>query len=191
MSLDKPDIKAVRRDVERRMQGAVDTLQKEFGGLRTGRAATSLLEPIVVAAYGAQMPLSQVGTIGVPEPRMLTVQVWDRSLVKAVEKAIRDSDLGLNPSVDGQLVRIPIPPLTQERRAELAKVAGKYAEEARIAVRNIRRHILDEFKRAEKEGALSQDEQRDYTGEIQGLTDTFVKKVDEVLDKKEQEIMQV
>lgn len=189
--MDKPDIKAVRRDVERRMQGAVDTLQKEFGGLRTGRAATSLLEPIMVTAYGAQMPLSQVGTIGVPEPRMLTVQVWDRSLVKAVEKAIRDSDLGLNPSVDGQLLRIPIPPLTQERRAELAKVAGKYAEEARIAVRNIRRHVLDEFKRAEKEGALSQDEQRDYTGEIQGLTDTFVKKVDEVLEKKEQEIMQV
>jgi ribosome recycling factor len=191
VSLDKPDIKAVRRDVERRMQGAVDTLQKEFGGLRTGRAATSLLEPIVVTAYGSQMPLSQVGTIGVPEPRMLTIQVWDRSLVKAVEKAVRDSDLGLNPSVDGQLLRIPIPPLTQERRAELAKVAGKYAEEARIAVRNIRRHVLDEFKRAEKEGALSQDEQRDYTGEIQGLTDTYVKKVDEVLDKKEQEIMQV
>ena len=191
MSLDKPDIKAVRRDVERRMQGAVDTLQKEFGGLRTGRAATSLLEPIMVNAYGAQMPLSQVATIGAPEPRMLSVQVWDRSLVKATEKAIRDSDLGLNPSVDGQLLRIPIPPLTQERRAELAKVAGKYAEEARIAVRNIRRHILDEFKRAEKEGVLSQDEQRDYTGEIQGLTDTFVKKVDEVLEKKEQEIMQV
>jgi ribosome recycling factor len=191
VSLDKPDIKAVRRDVERRMQGAVDTLQKEFGGLRTGRAATSLLEPITVTAYGSQMPLSQVGTIGVPEPRMLTVQVWDRSLVKAAEKAIRDSDLGLNPSVDGQLLRIPIPPLTQERRAELAKVAGKYAEEARIAVRNIRRHVLDEFKRAEKEGVLSQDEQRDYAGEVQGLTDTFVKKVDEVLEKKEQEIMQV
>ena len=191
MSLERPDIKGVRRDVERRMQGAVDTLQKEFGGLRTGRAATSLLEPIMVTAYGAQMPLSQVATIGVPEPRMLTVQVWDRSLVKATDKAIRDSDLGLNPSVDGQLLRVPIPPLTQERRAELAKVAGKYAEEARIAVRNIRRHVLDEFKRAEKEGVLSQDEQRDYTGDIQGLTDTFVKKVDEVLEKKEQEIMQV
>lgn len=189
--MERPDIKVVRRDVERRMQGAVDTLQKEFGGLRTGRAATSLLEPIMVPAYGAQMPLSQVATIGVPEPRMLTVQVWDRSLVKAAEKAIRDSDLGLNPSVDGQLLRVPIPPLTQERRTELAKVAGKYAEEARIAVRNIRRHVLDEFKRAEKEGVLSQDEQRDYAGEIQGLTDTFVKKVDEVLEKKEQEIMQV
>jgi ribosome recycling factor len=189
--LDKLDIKAIRRDVERRMQGAVDTLQKEFGGLRTGRAATSLLEPIVVDAYGGQMPLPQVATIGVPEPRMLTVQVWDRTLVKAVEKAIRDSDLGLNPSVDGQLLRIPIPPLTQERRVELTKVAGKYAEEAKIAVRNIRRHVLDEFKKAEKEGALSQDEHRDYTGDIQSLTDTFVKKVDEVFEKKEQEIMQV
>lgn len=189
--MDKPDIKAVKRDVERRMQGAIETFQKELGGLRTGRASTSLVEPITVDAYGAAMPMSQVSTIGVPEPRMLTVQVWDRTLVKAVEKAIRESELGLNPSVDGQLVRIPIPPLTQERRAELAKVAGKYAEETRIAVRNVRRHTLDEFKRAEKDGGLSQDEHRDYTTEVQGLTDRYIKKVDEVLEKKEQEIMQV
>lgn len=189
--MEKPDIKAVTRDVERRMHGAVETLQKELGGLRTGRAAPSLLEPIQVDAYGSPLPLPQVGTIGVPEARMLTVQVWDRSLVKAVEKAIRESDLGLNPSVDGQLVRIPIPALTQERRAELAKVAGRYAEETRIAVRNVRRHTLDEFKRAEKDGGLSKDEHRDYTHEIQLLTDKYVKKVDEVVDKKEQEIMQV
>lgn len=189
--MDKLDIKAVKRDVERRMQGAIETFQKELGGLRTGRASTSLLEPIQVEAYGSSMPLSQVGTIGVPEARMLTVQVWDRSMVKAVEKAIRESDLGLNPAVDGQLVRIPIPALTQERRADLVKVASKYAEETRIAVRNVRRHTLDEFKRAEKEGALSQDEQRDYTNDVQGLTDKYVKKIDEVLERKEQEIMQV
>ncbi|TVR98321.1 MAG: ribosome recycling factor [Rhodospirillales bacterium] len=173
------------------MQGALDVLAKELGGLRAGRASASLLEPIVVEAYGSHMPLSQVGTVGVPEPRMLTVQVWDRSVVKAVEKAIRESDLGLNPAVDGQLIRIPIPPLTQERRTELSKVAGKYAEETRIALRNIRRHVMDEFKRAEKESTLSQDEHRDYAGEIQALTDKYVKKVDEALSRKEQEIMQV
>lgn len=189
--MEKLDIKQVKSDAERRMHGAIEVLAKELGGLRAGRASTGLLEPIVVEAYGSPMPLTQVGTVGVPEPRMLTVQVWDRSLVKAVEKAIRESDLGLNPAVDGQLIRIPIPPLTQERRTELSKVAGKYAEETRIAIRNIRRHVLDELKKAEKEGSLSQDEHRDYAGEIQSLTDSYVKQVDEALGRKEQEIMQV
>lgn len=182
---------AIRKDVERRMHGAVDALQKEFGGLRTGRASVSLLEPITVGAYGAQMPMVQVGTVGVPEPRMLTVQVWDKSLVKAVEKAILESGLGLNPSCDGQLVRVPIPALTEERRIELTKVAGKYAEEARIAVRNVRRHAMDELKKAEKDGEISQDEHHDFGGLVQGLTDENIKKIDETLESKETEIMQV
>lgn len=185
------DINALKRDVKRRMEGAQDVLHKEFSGLRTGRASTGLLESIVVDAYGSDMPMNQVGTVGVPEPRMLTVQVWDKSLVKAVEKAINESGLGLNPSVDGQLIRVPIPPLTEERRQELAKVAGKYAEEARVAVRNVRRHAMDELKKAEKDGDISEDEHRDYAGEIQGLTDSSVKAVDEILANKEQEIMQV
>lgn len=182
---------AIEKDAVRRMNGAVDALSKEFGGLRTGRASTSLLEPITVTAYGAQMPMNQVGTIGVPEPRMLTVQVWDRSLVKAVEKAILESGLGLNPSVDGQLVRVPIPVLSEERRVELTKIAGKYAEEARIAVRNVRRHAMDALKRAEKEGEISEDEHRDYSELIQEATDQHIKKIDELFGTKEAEIMQV
>ncbi|MGB0747760.1 MAG: ribosome recycling factor [Magnetospiraceae bacterium] len=182
---------ASKKDLQRRMQGAVEVLHKEFGGLRTGRASTSLLEPITVDAYGSQMPLSQVGTIGVPEPRMLSVQVWDRSLLKAVEKAIRDSDLGLNPASDGQLVRVPIPPLTEERRKELAKVAARYAEEARVAVRNVRRHGMDELKNAEKDNQISQDEHRDYGKEIQDITDSAIKEIDDTLAQKEEEIMQV
>ncbi len=189
--MEKLDIKAVMKDVERRMQGAVDVLQRELAGLRTGRASPSLLEPITVDAYGTQMPIPQVGTIGVPEPRMLTVQVWDKSVVKAVEKAIRDSGLGLNPSVDGQLVRIPVPPLTEERRVELTKIAGRYAEEARVAVRNIRRHAMDELKRSEKEGKISEDEHREYGDSIQEFTNKYVKKIDGVLETKEGEIMQV
>jgi ribosome recycling factor len=173
------------------MHGAVESLQREFAGLRTGRASASLLEPIVVEAYGTQVPIPQVGTIGVPEPRMLTVQVWDRGLVKAVEKAVRDSGLGLNPSVDGQMLRIPIPPLTEERRVELTRIAGRYAEEARIAVRNIRRHALDEFKRGEREKSISEDEHRDYASQVQDLTNQFIKMLDEALAKKEHEIMQV
>ncbi|MFQ5765805.1 MAG: ribosome recycling factor, partial [Rhodospirillales bacterium] len=128
------------------MEGAVEVLLKEFGGLRTGRANTSLLEPVMVEAYGSEMPMNQIGTVSVPEPRMLTVQVWDKGLVKAVEKAIMESGLGLNPSSDGQLIRVPIPTLTEERRAELAKVAAKYAEDARVAVRNVRRHAMDDLK---------------------------------------------
>jgi len=181
----------IRKDIARRMQGAVDALAKEFGGLRTGRASVSLLEPITVAAYGGQMPMNQVGTVGVPEPRMLTVQVWDRSLVKAVEKAILESGLGLNPSVDGQLVRVPIPMLTEERRVELTKVAGKYAEEARVAVRNVRRHGMDTLKRTEKDGEISEDQHRDYGQQIQELTDAHIKKIDELFSAKEAEIMQV
>ncbi len=185
------DITSIKKDVARRMEGAVEVLHKEFGGLRTGRASISLLEPITVEAYGSEMPMNQVGTIGVPEPRMLTVQVWDKGMVKAVEKAIMESGLGLNPSSDGQLVRVPIPALTEERRTELTKVAGKYAEEARISIRNVRRHAMDELKREEKDGEISEDAHREYSNEIQELTDTYVKKIDETLSNKEQEIMQV
>ena len=182
---------AVRKDVQRRMDGAVEVLHKEFAGLRSGRAATSLLEPINVDAYGSAMPMNQVGTIGVPEPRMLTVQVWDKSLVNAVDKAIRESDLGLNPQIDGQLVRVPIPALTEERRTEFVKVAGKYAEEARVAVRNVRRHAMDELKRAEKDHEISEDEHRGHSDDVQQLTDDAIKKIDDALSNKETEIMQV
>lgn len=182
---------SLKKDANRRMDGAVDVLHKEFAGLRSGRATTSLLEPVNVDAYGSSMPMNQVGTIGVPEPRMLTVQVWDKSLVTSVEKAIRDSDLGLNPQVDGQIVRVPIPALTEERRAEFAKIAGKYAEEARVAVRNVRRHAMDELKKAEKDGNISEDEHHGYNDEIQKMTDDAVKRIDDALANKEQEIMQV
>ena len=185
------DINALKSDLERRMDGAIEVLHKEFGGLRTGRASTSLLDPVTVEAYGQAMPLNQVGTVGVPEPRMLTVQVWDKGMVKSVEKAIMDAGLGLNPQSDGQLIRIPIPPLNEERRKELAKVAGKYAEEARIAVRNVRRHGMDELKKLEKENDISEDEQHQYADEIQKMTDANVAKVDEALTHKEEEIMQV
>ena len=185
------DYQAEKKDIQRRMEGALEVLQREFGGLRTGRASTSLLDPITVDAYGQQMPMNQVGTVGVPEPRMLTVQVWDKGLVKSVEKAIMESGLGLNPSTEGQMIRIPIPPLTEERRAELAKVAGKYAEDARIAVRNVRRHGMDELKKGEKDGDISKDEHHDYSQEIQSLTDGVVKSIDESLVNKEKEIMQV
>ncbi len=185
------DMEAIKKDIKRRMDGAVDVLQKEFAGLRTGRAAISLLEPLTVDAYGSEMPMNQVGNIGVPEPRLLTVQVWDKNLVKAVEKAIMESGLGLNPSSDGQLVRVPIPQLTEERRVEITKIAGKYSEEARIAVRNVRRHAMDELKHEEKNGDISEDEHRDYGQEIQKLTDESIKKIDQALAKKEQDIMQV
>lgn len=181
----------VKKDVKHRMDQAVEVLKKEFSGLRTGRAHSSLLDPIVIEAYGQQMPITQVGTVGVPEPRMLTVSVWDRGMVKAVEKAIRDSGLGLNPAVDGQTVRVPIPPLTEERRQELSKIAGKYSESARVAVRNVRRDGNDSLKKMEKDGVISQDELRQYEKEIQGLTDETIKRIDEALQHKEQEIMQV
>jgi len=185
------DIDAAKKDIRRRMEGAVDVLHQEFGGLRTGRAATSLLEPVVVQAYGSEMPMNQVGTVSAPEPRLLTVQVWDKGLVKSVEKAILESGLGLNPATEGQVVRVPIPMLTEERRTELAKVAGKYAEDARIAVRNVRRHAMDDLKRAEKDGEISQDAHHEYSKEVQDLTDEYISKIDETLINKEEEIMQV
>ena len=185
------DFETMKKDVKRRMDGAVDVLNKEFAGLRTGRASVSLLEPITVEAYGGQMPLDQVGTLSVADPRMLTVQVWDRALVKAVERAILESGLGLNPVTEGQLLRIPIPLLSEERRVELTKVAGKYAEEFRIAVRNVRRHGMDDLKRAEKDNQISKDQHHDYAAEIQKLTDDYIKKIDETLANKEKEIMQV
>lgn len=178
-------------DVSRRMDGTVEVLRKEFAGLRTGRASASLLEPIMVGAYGSSMPISQVGTIGVPEPRLLTVQVWDQSLVQAVETAIRDADLGLNPMSDGQLVRIPIPDLSEERRVEITKIAHKYAEQARVSARNVRRDAMDKLKKMEKDGDLSQDAHHDKANEVQKLTDIHTKSIDELLDVKEKEIMQV
>jgi ribosome recycling factor len=178
-------------DLERRMVGAVEVLRKEFAGLRTGRASTALLEPITVDAYGTKMPLNQVGTIGVPDPRMLTVQVWDRSLVGVVEKAIRDSGLGLNPASDGQTVRVPIPQLSAERRTELSKIAHRYAEQARVAVRNVRRDGMDMLKKLEKEHELSQDEHKVWGGEIQEMTDRHIKEIDQALGAKGEEIMQV
>jgi len=181
----------LKNDLRHRMDGALEVLKREYAGLRTGRASVHLLDPVEVEAYGTRMPLNQVGTVGVPEPRMLTVQVWDRKLVKATEKAIRDCGLGLNPQADGQTIRCPIPPLTEERRQELTKVASRYGEEARVAVRNVRRHGNDQLKRMEKDGAISQDELRQHTAEIQKLTDETIKKIDETLESKEKEIMQV
>ena len=178
-------------DIKRRMDGALESLKRDFAGLRTGRASAGLLEPIVVEAYGATMPLTQVGTIGVPEPRLLTVQVWDRSMVGAVERAIRDSELGLNPSADGQLVRVPIPELSEDRRKELTKVAGKYSEQAKVAVRNVRRDGMDVLKRKEKDSEISQDEQKKLSDQIQKLTDEHIKMIDEMAVAKDKEIMQV
>ena len=185
------DISNLKQDIARRMEGAIDVLHRELGGLRTGRASASLLEPVTVSAYGSDMPMNQVGTINVPEPRMLTVQVWDKGLVSSVEKAIRDSGLGLNPAVDGQLVRVPIPALTEERRAELSKVAHKYGEDARIAVRNVRRHAMDELKNAEKAGDISEDAFHGFSDDVQKVTDDHVSKIDEIISHKETEIMQV
>ena len=178
-------------NIQRRMEGAIEVLLREFSGLRTGRASISLLEPINIDAYGQQVPMNQVGTISVPEPRMLSIQVWDKSLTVNVEKAIRDSNLGLNPISEGQTIRVPIPPLNEERRLEITKIAGKYAEETKIAIRNVRRSVKDELKKAEKLGDISQDAHRDYDAEAQKLTDNFIKKVEDVFTNKEQEIMQV
>ena len=178
-------------EFSRRMDGALEALQKEFAGLRTGRASAHLLDQIKVTAYGSVMPLNQVGTVNVPEPRMITVQVWDRGLTREVEKAIRDAGLGLNPASDGQLVRVPIPELSQERRTELSKIAHKYAEQARVAVRNVRRDGMEFLKKQEKDGKISEDEHRKLHDEVQKLTDGHVKKVDDALATKEKEIMQV
>lgn len=178
-------------DLKKRMDGAAEVLRKEFTGLRTGRASASLLEPIMVQAYGSEMPINQVGTVSVPEPRMLTVQVWDRNLVKAVEKSIRTADLGLNPTVDGTLVRIPVPELTEERRTELSKVAARYAEQARVAVRNVRRDGMEQLKKMEKDGEVSSDEQHKQADQVQQLTDQEIKRINDMLAAKEAEIMTV
>ena len=178
-------------DLERRMEGALTSLAKEFQGLRTGRASTQLLDSVAVEAYGASMPINQIATVSVPEPRMLSVQVWDKENTKIVEKAIRESNLGLNPQVDGQLLRIPLPDLSEERRQELSKIAAKYAENAKIAVRNVRRDGMDTTKKMEKDGDISQDDRHIYNEEIQTITDKSINKIDELLSSKEVEIMQV
>jgi len=179
------------KDLQRRMHGAVEALQREFSGLRTGRASTGLLEHLTVDAYGSQMPMNQVGNISVPESRMLTVQVWDTNLVKAAERSIMESDLGLNPQTEGNLIRVPIPELSEERRGELAKVAAKYAEGARVAIRNVRRDGMESLKKAEKGGDISEDEHRGGNDEIQKITDQHISEIDEMLATKEKEIMQV
>lgn len=178
-------------DIERRMVGAVETLKREFGGLRAGRASATLLEPVMVEAYGAVMPINQVGTVNVPESRMISVQVWDKGMVKAVEKAIRNAGLGLNPSADGTLVRVPLPELSEERRNELVKVAHKYAEQARIAIRNVRRDGMDTLKKMEKDGEMSQDDQRLWSDEVQSMTDQHVESINQLLTQKEQDILTV
>lgn len=180
-----------KQDTTRRMDGAIDSLNKEFAGLRTGRASASLLDPIMVEIYGSKMPLSQVGTISVPESRMLSVQVWDATAVKSVDKAIREAGLGLNPMQDGNNIRIPIPDLTQERRTELSKVAGKYAEAAKVSVRNVRRDAMDSLKKSEKDGDISEDDHKRLSDEVQKLTDDSIKKIDKMLSDKEKDIMTV
>jgi ribosome recycling factor len=178
-------------EMNRRMTGAVTTLKSEFGGLRTGRASPALLDPVSVEAYGNTVPISQVGTISTPEARMITVQVWDKGLAKAVDKAIRDAGLGLNPQMDGQLLRIPLPELNQERRKDLSKLAAKYAEAARVAVRNVRRDGMDLLKKLEKDHKIGQDDHHTKGDELQKLTDAHIKDIDNALHTKEQEIMQV
>lgn len=173
---------------KKRMDGAIEVLVKEFSGLRTGRASASLLDPVTVDVYGSRMPVNQVGTVNVPEPRLVIVQVWDQSIVKNVEKAIREAGLGLNPQPDGSTIRIPIPDLNEERRTELSKVAGKYAEAARVSVRNVRRDSMDAVKKLEK---VSEDDQKRYSDEIQKMTDDAIKKIDTMLADKEKEIMKV
>jgi ribosome recycling factor len=178
-------------DLQRRMDGALTALAKEFQGLRTGRASTQLLDSLLVQAYGALMPITQVATVSVPEPRMLSVQVWDKDNTKVVEKSIRESNLGLNPQTDGQLLRIPLPDLSEERRQELSKIAAKYSENAKVAVRNIRRDGMDQSKKMEKSGDIGQDERHLYDEEIQSITDSYISKIDDLLSSKEVEIMQV
>ena len=179
------------KDLRRRMDGAVEVLRKEFGGLRTGRASASLLEPVTVGAYGGTVPLNQLANVSVPEPRMITVQVWDRAMVKAVDKAIREAGLGLNPQTEGQVIRVPIPDLNEERRRELTRVTAKYAEQARVSVRNIRRDGVELLRRREKDAEISQDEQRKLQQGVQHLTDDYVKRIDEALAQKDREILQV
>jgi ribosome recycling factor len=177
-------------DIERRMDGALNALRQEFASLRTGRASANMLDPVHVEAYGTNMPINQVATVNVPEPRMISVNVWDKTMVSKVEKAIRSSGLGMNPIVDGQTLRLPIPELNEERRRELTKVAGQYAEQARVAIRNVRRDGMDQIKKG-KANHMPEDEQRMYHDEIQRMTDDHIKKVDDALEAKQEEIMQV
>ena len=179
------------KDLQRRMDGALEVLRKEFGGLRTGRASTSLLEPVQVNAYGSVVPLNQVASVNVPEPRMISVQVWDRGVVKAVDKAIREAGLGLNPQTEGQVIRVPIPELNEDRRRELTRVAAKYAEQARVSVRNVRRDGVEALRKLEKDGDISQDEQRKLQNDVQHMTDDHIKRIDETLAQKDKEILQV
>ena len=177
-----------KADLQRRMDGALENLKAEYAGLRTGRASVNLLDPVVVDAYGSKMPLNQVGTVAAPEARLLTVQVWDASMVKAVEKSIRDSGLGLNPQPEGNLIRLPIPDLNEERRVEITKLAGKYAEGARVSVRNVRRDGMDSIKKMDD---ASEDEQKRFSEEVQKLTDEMIQKIDTMLSDKEKDIMTV
>lgn len=185
------DLPSLKTDLTRRMEGALETLRREFAGLRSGRASPALLEPVRVEAYGTEVPLTQVGNVAVPEARMLTVQVWDRTLVGAVERGIRDAGLGLNPQSDGQLVRVPIPILTGERRTELSKAAHRYAEGAKISVRGVRRDGMEQIKTAEAKKDVGQDEGKTWADEVQKLTDGYIKRVDEQLAEKDREIKQV
>ncbi len=185
------DFNTIKSETATRMEKTIESLRADFGSLRAGRAHVSLLDGIMVEAYGSMTPLSQVGTISVPDARTLSVSVWDRGLTKAVEKAIVESDLGLNPASDGQLIRIPIPPLSEERRKELIKVAGKYTEANKVAIRNIRRDALDSVKKLKKDNAISEDDEKRYENEVQKMTDDAVKKIDEMLAQKEKDIMQV
>lgn len=177
-------------DLTRRMEGAMSNLRTEFASLRTGRASASMLDPITVEAYGASTPLNQVGTVNVPEPRMVTINIWDKALVGPAEKAIRESGLGINPQLNGTIIMLPIPELNEERRRELSKVAGHYAESARVSVRNLRRDGMDQIKKAKNDG-MSEDDQKLWEGEVQEMTDSYIKKVDGLLDTKQEEIMQV
>ena len=178
-------------DIKRRMQGAIQALKHELGGLRTGRASAALLEPVVVEAYGQAMPINQVATVSVPESRALAVQVWDKGMVNAVDKAIRDANLGLSPSIEGQILRIRIPELNEQRRKELAKIAHKYAEESRVAVRHVRRDGMDILKKLVKDKAISEDDEKRHGAEVQKATDAFIVEIDQALAGKEKEIMQV
>jgi len=185
------DFNEIKQDTITRMDKTLDTLRGDFGGLRAGRAHASLLDNIMVEAYGSPTPIAQVGTINVPDARTLSISVWDKGLAKSVEKALRESDLGLNPVSDGQLIRIPIPPLSEERRKELVKIAGKYAEQNKVAIRNIRRDALDEIKKLKKDNLISEDEEKKYNNDIQKLTDDSIKKIDDLLEQKEKDILQV
>ncbi|MBA4489734.1 ribosome recycling factor [Paracoccus sp. S1E-3] len=184
------DIEIDTDDLERRMNGAMESLRHEFGSLRTGRASASMVEPIMVDAYGSPTPINQIGTVNVPEPRMVTINIWDKALVGKAEKAIRESGLGINPQLNGTIIMLPIPELNEERRRELTKVAAQYAEHARVAIRNVRRDGMDQVKKAKAAG-MSEDDQKLWEDEVQSLTNRMIARVDEVLEAKQAEIMQV